>query len=142
MRELTRERKLDVTISGVSQFEEYPIYADLDMMNIVISNFLSNAIKYCDNKIRIILKNNGKRVEFNIINDGAKIPRNELNKVWDVFYKTDESRSDRISSSGVGLAVVKNILDMHKAKYGCDSGEDGTIFWFSMDTNKPTKKKR
>lgn len=142
MRELTRERKLDVTISGVSQFVEYPIYADLDMMNIVISNFMSNAIKYCDNKIRIILKNNGKRVEFNIINDGAKIPRNELNKVWDVFYKTDESRSDRISSSGVGLAVVKNILDMHKAKYGCDSGEDGTIFWFSMDTNKPTKKKR
>ena len=142
MRELTRERKLDITISGVSQFVEYPIYADLDMMNIVISNFMSNAIKYCDNKIRIILKNNGKRVEFNIINDGAKIPRNELNKVWDVFYKTDESRSDRISSSGVGLAVVKNILDMHKAKYGCDSSEDGTKFWFSMETNKPTKKNR
>ena len=63
-------------------------------------------------------------------------------KEWDVFYKTDESRSDRISSSGVGLAVVKNILDMHKAKYGCDSGEGGTIFWFSMDTNKSNKKKR
>ena len=142
MRDLARERKLDVTISGDDEFDEYPIYADLDMMNIVISNFMSNAIKYCDNKIQIKLKNSGKRVEFNIINDGAKIPRTELNKVWDVFYKTDESRSDRISSSGVGLAVVKNILEMHKARYGCDSGEGGTLFWFSMDTNKQTKKKR
>ena len=134
MGDIVKERKLDIAISF--DRDEYPVSADLDMMNIVISNFISNAVKYADKKIRISLTQSGRKITFSITNDGAKIARSDLKKVWDVFYKTDESRSDRIGSSGVGLSVVKNILDLHKAKYGCDSNEQGTVFWFAMDSVK------
>ena len=134
MSDIVKERKLDIEISH--DCDEYPVSADLDMMNIVLNNFISNAVKYADKKIRIDLAQSGRKITFSITNDGAKIARSDLKKVWDVFYKTDESRSDRIGSSGVGLSVVKNILDMHKAKYGCDSNEQETVFWFTMDSVK------
>ena len=134
MSDIVKERNLDMEISH--DRDEYPVSADLDMMNIVISNFISNAVKYADKKIRINLVQTGRKTMFSITNDGAKIARSDLKKVWDVFYKTDESRSDRIGSSGVGLSVVKNILDLHKAKYGCGSNDQGTVFWFAMDSVK------
>lgn len=136
MRDLARERKLDIEIKGEANVNEFPVYADLDMMNIVISNFISNAIKFSDSKVRINLGTSGKKVNFTISNDGTKIAKLDQKKVWDTFYKTDESRSDRMNSSGVGLSVVKNILDLHKAKYGCYSDDTETVFWFTMDLDK------
>ena len=136
MRDLAKERKLDVDIKSEGNVNEFPVYADLDMMNIVISNFISNAIKFSDSKVRINLGTSGKKVNFSISNDGTKIAKLDQKKVWDTFYKTDESRSDRMNSSGVGLSVVKNILDLHKAKYGCYSDDTETVFWFTMDLDK------
>ena len=66
-------------------------------------------------------------------NDGAMIEKKDLNKIWDIFYTTDKSRTNRIKNSGVGLSVVKSILDAHKAKYGCTSDENETVFRFTMD---------
>ena len=65
-----------------------------------------------------------------------KIEKEELDKVWDIFYTTDKARTDRMSSSGVGLSVVKSILDAHKADYGCTSGDKGTEFKFSMPAHE------
>lgn len=129
-KELIRERNIIMTFNHDEK--PYTVYADPDMMNIVISNFMSNAIKYCDHSIMIRLIRNGRRIEFSITNDGAKIEKKDLDKVWDVFYTTDKARTDRMSSSGVGLSVVKSILDAHKADYGCTSGDNGTEFKFSM----------
>ena len=129
-RELLRERNITITFNRDEK--PYTVYADPDMMNIVISNFMSNAIKYCDHVIMIQLIRNGRKIEFSITNDGAKIEKKELDKVWDIFYTTDKARTDRMSSSGVGLSVVKSILDVHKADYGCTSGDKGTEFKFSM----------
>ena len=129
-KELIRERNIIMTFNHDEK--PYTVYADPDMMNIVISNFISNAIKYCDHSIMIRLIRNGRRIEFSITNDGAKIEKKDLDKIWDVFYTTDKARTDRMSSSGVGLSVVKSILDAHKADYGCTSGDNGTEFKFSM----------
>ena len=129
-RELIRERNISITFEHDEK--PYRVYADPGMMRIVIGNFLSNAVKYCDKTIVIRLIRNGRKTEFCIINDGAKIEKEELDKVWDVFYTTDKARSDRMSSSGVGLSVVKSILDAHKADYGCRSSDKGTEFTFSM----------
>lgn len=130
---LILERGIDVSITGDEKDGTYLVNADLDMMNIVISNFMSNAIKYCDHTIKISINRVGRRIEFQINNDGAKIAKIDQNKVWDIFYTTDNARTNRMSNSGVGLAVVKSILDLHKAKYGCYSSAKGTVFWFSMD---------
>lgn len=128
--ELIRERNITVTFNRDEK--PYMVFADIDMMNMVISNFMSNAIKYCDQVIMIQLIRNGRKIEFSITNDGAKIDKKDLDKVWDIFYTTDKARTDRMSSSGVGLSVVKSILDVHKADYSCTSSDKGTEFKFSM----------
>ena len=60
------------------------------------------------------------------------IPCGCIRKIWDLFYKTDKSGTDRLESNGVGLAVNKSILELHKARFGVTSGEDGTTFWFEI----------
>ena len=134
--ELIRERNITITLNADDK--AYTVFADPDMMNMVISNFMSNAVKYCDHIIMIRLARNGRKIEFSITNDGAKIEKKDLDKIWDIFYTTDQARTDRMSSSGVGLSVVKSILDAHKADYGCTSGDNGTEFKFSMPAYERT----
>ena len=135
--ELIRERNIRFVLTGAEN--SYPVFADPDMMNIVIGNFISNAIKYCDREITVGFERTGKKITFSITNDGAKIEKKDLDKIWDIFYTTDKARTNRMSNSGVGLSLVKSILDAHKAKYGCTSNTDGTTFWFSMDHYEPSK---
>jgi len=129
-KELIRERNITVTFNHDGK--PYMVYADPDMIRIVIGNFMSNAVKYCDHIIMIRLVRDGRKIEFSITNDGDKIEKEDLDKVWDIFYTTDKSRTDRMSNSGVGLSVVKSILEAHKAEYGCTSGDNGTEFKFTL----------
>lgn len=131
---LIRER--NITIAFNHDEKPYMVFADPEMMEMVLNNFMSNAIKYCDHIIMIRLNRNGRKIEFSITNDGAKIEKKDLDKIWDIFYTTDKARTDRMSSSGVGLSVVKSILDVHKADYSCVSGDKGTEFKFSMPAHE------
>ena len=133
------EKNIDLTIECDEEADAYPVYADLEMMYIVINNFITNAIKYCDHTIKIRLKNYRNSIEFSITNDGAGIEKADLDKVWDVLYKADKGSSETGENSGVGLSVVKSILDAHNAKCGCFSGFKGTNFWFLMDRYEETK---
>lgn len=133
------EKNIDLTIECDEKADAYPVYADLEMMYIVINNFITNAIKYCDHTIKIRLKNYRNSIEFSITNDGAGIEKADLDKVWDVLYKADKGSSETGENSGVGLSVVKSILDAHNAKCGCFSGFKGTNFWFLMDRYEETK---
>lgn len=133
------EKNIDLTIECDKEADAYPVYADLEMMYIVINNFITNAIKYCDHTIKIRLKNYRNSIEFSITNDGAGIEKADLDKVWDVLYKSDKGSSETAENSGVGLSVVKSILDAHNAKCGCFSGFKGTNFWFLMDRYEETK---
>ena len=136
MEELARERSMEVDIKQDRQDGEYVVKADLDMMKMVISNFMSNAIKYGKTKVDILLVDGSNNVTFKITNDGDPISKKDQKKIWDLFYKKDKSGSDRLTSTGVGLAVNKSILEIHKAKFGVESGEAGTTFWFEMKKAK------
>jgi signal transduction histidine kinase len=133
-KELIRERNITVTFNHDGK--PYMVYADPDMIRIVIGNFMSNAVKYCDHIIMIRLVRDGRKIEFSITNDGDKIEKEDLDKVWDIFYTTDKARTDRMSNSGVGLSVVRSILDAHKAEYGCTSGDNGTEFKFTLSARE------
>lgn len=136
MEELAKERGIEVEIKQDNEDGEYTVQADLDMMRMVISNFMCNAIKYGKTKVDVLLVNGGNNVTFKITNDGEPISKKDQKKVWDLFYKKDKSGSDRLNSSGVGLAVNKSILEIHKAKFGVESGAAGTTFWFEMKKAK------
>lgn len=132
-RQLISDKKIDVTFAYDKNEEAYPVYADLEMIYIVINNFVTNAIKYCDETITIRLEKRRNTVEFSITNDGARIEKTDFGKVWDILYKPNKGMAEPDGNSGVGLSVVKDILDAHNARYGCYSGSKGTNFWFFID---------
>lgn len=136
MEELARKRNIEVDIRQDKDDGECIVSADLDMMKMVISNFMSNAVKYGKSKVEVLLVNGSNNVTFKITNDGEPISRKDQKRIWDLFYKKDKSGSDRLSSTGVGLAVNKSILDIHKAKFGVESNASGTTFWFEMKKAK------
>jgi signal transduction histidine kinase len=129
----------DMVIETDGRAETYTVNADLEMMYIVINNFMTNAIKYCEHKITISLKKYGNGIEYSITNDGAGIDKADLEKVWDALYNSGKDKSDNDENSGVGLSVVRSILDAHNAKCGCFSGFKGTRFWFLMDAYEEEK---
>ena len=133
------KKDIDMVIETDGRAETYTVFADLEMMYIVINNFMTNAIKYCEHKVSIKLKKHGKTIEFSITNDGAGIEKTDLEKVWDVLYNSGKDKSEQDDNSGVGLSVVKSILDAHNAKCGCYSGFKGTNFWFLMDAYEEEK---
>ncbi len=108
------------------------VQADLEMIRTVIVNFISNAVKYADKNIDISLSDNGRKVRFSITNDGTGINKENIDKVWDEFYRSDSINTSRIGGNGLGLSISKQILIMHKAKYGCKSENSKTEFWFEM----------
>ena len=111
---------------------KYYVNADPKMMRIVISNFITNAIKYAEKKVEIKLSGSEKLVRFQVSNDGPGISKKDIKKIWEPFYKTDKARTDRLGSSGMGLAINRSILTLHKAKYDCSSDENETRFWFEI----------
>lgn len=135
MKPIIDERKL--TISG-NVFDEniddgiYLVEADLEMLRVVLVNFISNAVKYAKEEVTINLIENGKKVRFIVINDGQTIAPDKISKVWDEFYRDEVVDAKRIGGSGLGLAIAKNILMLHGAKYGCMSQEGKTAFGFEM----------
>ena len=132
MEKIAKERGRTVEFKKDAEDGEYIVPADLDMMKMVISNFLSNAIKYGKEKVEVDFLSDGNNITFKITNDGEAISPKEQKKIWDLFYKTDKSGTDRMESNGVGLAVNKSILELHKAKFGVSSGDAGTTFWFEI----------
>lgn len=109
---------------------KFLVNADLEMMRVVLVNFISNAVKYADKEIDICLSENRRKIRFTIMNDGKTIDK--IDKVWDEFYRDDTQDNSRIGSSGLGLAITKNILILHRAGYGCKSQNGKTSFWFEI----------
>ena len=69
---------------------------------------------------------------FTVENSGAKIAEEELERVWERFYKADKSRNRSSGGTGLGLAISKNILSQHGAEYGVQNTETGVKFWFTL----------
>ncbi len=136
MKAIADERNINIEFRKDDEDSEYIVMADLDMINMAISNFLSNAVKYGKEKVEVSLQSSGKNIIFRITNDGETISPKDQKKIWDLFYKKDKSGTDRMGSNGVGLAVNKSILELHKAKFGVNSGSGETTFWFEMKKAK------
>lgn len=126
-------KKIDFSIITDESIDCYPVFADLEMMHIVINNFVANAIKYCDHTVTVKLNRTGRTIRFSITNDGTRIPGTDIDKVWNANYGIDLSNADSGESTGVGLSVVKSILEAHHSKCDCYNGAKGTTFQFVME---------
>lgn len=104
--------------------EIYEINADYFRIEQVIQNLLSNAVNNAKSKIQISIETHS--VHF--FNDGNKIDEEKITLIWDIFYKEDNSRNNH--GTGIGLTIVKNILELHNMQYGVKNTENGVDFWF------------
>lgn len=115
--------------------ENYKVRGDEDRIKQVISNLLTNAIKYCgaDKQILINIRRFGKKIHFEIVDHGAGIKPDELAHIWERYYKSSSNHVRATKGSGLGLSIVREILVLHKARFGAESKVgQGTTFWFEL----------
>lgn len=113
------------------------VWADEFQIEQVITNYLSNAFHYVDEnkliKVEIVEKNGIVRVS--VFNTGKQIPESELENIWIKFYKVDKARTRAYGGNGIGLSIVKAIMERHEKECGVVNHEDGVEFWFELDCN-------
>ncbi|MGF7058238.1 sensor histidine kinase [Brassicibacter mesophilus] len=112
------------------------IYADENKMYQVFYNLVNNAINHSFNNssISINITNIENIVRVEISDNGKGISEEDLPYIWDRFYKADKSRKRDNSGTGLGMSIVKNILDAHNFKYGIESEiNKGTCVWIEIE---------
>ena len=114
------------------------IRADEGKIEQVIYNLISNGINYTgeDKTIVVNLTLDKELIRFEVVDSGPGIPPDELNIIWERYYRASETRKRPVKGSGLGLSIVRTILDAHRAKYGVNStlGE-GSCFYFEIRQN-------
>ncbi|WP_432661954.1 HAMP domain-containing sensor histidine kinase [Wukongibacter baidiensis] len=130
---LLSKNRLLVNITG-----EFGICCvDREKVSSAFLNLFSNAVKYAVKNSKITIKGislEGKtRIE--IQNDCKPFTDEELEKVWERFYKVDTSHNRDIEGTGLGLSIVKSIFDAHKIKYGVYNTQKGVAFWFEIQND-------
>ncbi|SFP49021.1 HAMP domain-containing sensor histidine kinase [Salibacterium halotolerans] len=101
----------------------------------VVTNFITNAIRHTpeDKNIIISTKNEPELVKVCVENNGSPIAEEHVEKIWDRFYRGDTSRDRSEGSMGLGLAISKNILELHGVQYGVTNTEEGVLFYFYLN---------
>ncbi len=116
----------NIEVIGVDELEPLLIRADSAMLDQLIYNLVENAVKFTNNngKIKIDATTDKNHIYFAITNSGKGIPEKDLEKVFDRFFKVDQSRSTDTKSTGLGLYLVKSIIGLHKGSITVESEED------------------
>ncbi|WOZ39117.1 sensor histidine kinase [Paenibacillus polymyxa] len=124
---LLKEKQLEVVIIPAN---ELPIHADIGWMEQVIINFVVNAIRHAEegSSITIRIEGSGEVNTFSIENKGETIPDDQLELIWNRFYRAELSRSRQTGGTGLGLSIVKRILDLHEFRYMAENTKDGVRF--------------
>lgn len=114
---------------------ECKVLFDYMQLEEVVVNYLSNAINHCDGpkKIRVSVKPEEKGVSVSVFNTGKNIPSEDLDRIWEKFYKVDKARTREYGGNGIGLSIVKAIMDKNNGSYGVENLDSGVEFWFRIN---------
>ncbi|MGN0160467.1 MAG: ATP-binding protein [Lachnospiraceae bacterium] len=123
------------------EFEENEpviVWADEYKIEEVITNYLTNAINHCDGRepIKVCIHKEEQDhhvARVSVYNSGSPIPEESLTQIWDKFYKVDKARTREYGGSGIGLSIVKAIMEQLKQEYGVRNLKNGVEFWFELD---------
>ena len=115
------------------------VLADEDKIKQVVSNLISNAVKFCgeDKIVNVTLKKQGRQVMVSVEDHGCGISAEDLEHIWERYYRASSNMVRSVEGSGLGLSICKEILALHKADFGVDSTlGKGSTFWFTLDLVK------
>lgn len=112
------------------------VWADEYKVEEVVTNYLSNAIHHVDFEKRIDIKYTEMEdhVRVSVFNTGKQIPEEDIQNIWIKFYKVDKARTREYGGSGIGLSIVKAIMDSFHRECGVINHTNGVEFWFELDT--------
>ena len=136
------ELEYDLTAKNV-EFEyqnavapEVMVIADVEQMRRVINNIVGNSVKYMDKeekKISLYVRDAGDEIEVSITDNGKGIPSKDIGNIFNRFYRADTSRNSGQGGSGIGLSIVKKIMEDHGGRVWAESKEgEGTTMTFSL----------
>ncbi len=133
-KKLLDENNINIEFSA----EEIFVLADEFYTEQVFNNYFTNAIKNAsevDGKkvIKITYKKEETKLRISVFNTGENIEEENLNRIWNRFYKVDSSRNRENGGTGIGLALVKAIMTNIGNKYGVENKENGVEFYFELD---------
>lgn len=119
------------------------LVGDGDKLARVFNNILKNAVAYSDegSEIRINAHRVGEQVEISFANQGRGIPQEELDRVFEKFYRLDGARSSNTGGAGLGLAIAKEIVSAHGGSVTAGSNEGRTVFSVILPSGGPPGKK-
>ena len=129
-----RDKEAKVTVTGLSSA---PVWADEFKIEEVITNYFNNALNHLEGDRNIVIHlerlEEQKRIRISVYNDGEPIPQEDIPRIWDKFFKVDKARTRAYGGSGIGLSIVKAIVDSHGQECGVQNEEKGVTFWFTLD---------
>ena len=131
---LARQKEIRVN------FENRPplyVWADEFWTEEVFINYFSNAVNHCEGEkvIDIHFEEKQNCVRVVVFNTGKPIPEESVPHLWEKFYKVDKARTREYGGSGVGLSVVKAIMEQMHQKYGMINYDNGVSFWFDLEAD-------
>ena len=130
---LTKQNDISVRMAC-----ETPLYVWGDEFKTeeVFANYFSNAVNHCEGErvIEIRFDQMGNKVRIEVFNTGERIPEESMPHLWEKFYKVDKARTRAYGGSGVGLSIVKAIMESMNQGYGVRNDENGVAFWFELET--------
>lgn len=113
------------------------VWADEFKVEQVVRNYLSNALNHLDYEriidIRVNVRENAEKVRISVFNTGVQISQEDKEQIWNKFYKVDKARTREYGGHGIGLSIVRAIMESFHQEYGVDNYENGVAFWFELD---------
>lgn len=127
-------RQKDVSV----RMEDYgPVYVWGDEFRVeeVFMNYFTNALNYAQGEkiIDVRVTRLAEKVRISVFNTGSPIPEESLSHLWDKFYKVDKARTREYGGSGIGLSIVKAVMESMNQEYGVTNYDNGVEFWFELD---------
>jgi signal transduction histidine kinase len=131
-------REKGIALEGIIPDKKIEIWGDPDKLNQVVSNLVENAIKYNkpSGKVQVSLEDGEDLVNISVRDTGMGIPKDDLDKVFDRFYRVERNDTAGISGTGLGLSIVKDIVNMHKGVISVESEiNTGSKFTVALPKN-------
>ena len=131
-----KENKITIEFDNSKKIK---VYADQEYIQKVVNNYLTNAIKHCKTKEKekkIVIrteKQKNNKIRLFVYNTGEKIDDSIKEKIWNRFYKEDSSRNRDDGGTGIGLAIVKAIMNNYKNSYGFKNYKNGVEFYCDIN---------
>jgi signal transduction histidine kinase len=110
------------------------VHARADELAQVVSNLLQNAVRYTPSggEVRVSVSRDDGGAQVRVSNTGSEIPADDLPRVWERFFRVERSRDRASGGAGIGLAIVKRLVEEAGGRVGASSEAGVTTFWFSL----------